>query len=95
MPRCQSRVGTRTPNFFPEGAVAYVVGGGGGQYEGVCVLFFPSGCSSVTPGSFFTRKPLGSHSSLWLKRLRRKINNPFLAGSTLIRIKNVFFDIYP
>lgn len=37
MPRCQSSVGTRTPNFFPEGTVLYLEGGvgvlGGGYYS--------------------------------------------------------------
>lgn len=61
--------------------------GGEGSIGGGVVPFLPFGCCSVTPGSFITGKPLGSHSSLWLKRLLRKINNLFLAGSTLISIK--------
>lgn len=50
-------------------------------------IFLPAGCSGVTLGSFITKKPLGSHSSLWLKGLHQKINNPLLAKSNLISIK--------
>lgn len=65
MPRCQSSVGTRTPNFFPEGTVLYLEGGVG--VLGGVLLFLPSGSTGVTLGSFITRKSLGNHYSLWLK----------------------------